>query len=386
MHHMTILLLAAMQATAYVSRVSGYFTTAYARFRKRLEPQYARYTLANLPVLAGGAATKAISTRTRGQAISRIPYPVAATSQIWKSTLVAINASGYAVAASDSGTDIYTVGVAESSVLGGSSNGDKWITVLSGGVFEFTATSITQAMIGTIMYVVDDETIDDVAGVNQDVPCGILVEFVDSTTGWISIGIGGVRAEFDSVVTGDIAGGAVTTVKLGADAVTGDKLADNAVDSEHYTDGSIESIHLEASLIRYTDTQLTASELNNVRATNIELVATPGANLAVIPVAVHMFLDHGGADFVQTANGDQLALIYNASTEIVELGSEAQCTTFLEASADAALFDPIDADGLVPEANKAIDLDNNGSNEYTTGNGTLSIRVYYITVPIVAFS
>ena len=71
---------------------------------------------------------------------------------------------------------------------------------------------------------------------------------------------------------------------------------------------------------------------------------------------------------------------------MVGRGSEAQCTTFLEASADAARYEPIDADGLVPEANKAIDLDNNGTNEYTTGNGTLSVRVYFITVTIVAFS
>ena len=79
MHHMTTLLLAAMQATAYVSRVSGYFTTAYARIRKRFGPQRARKSLPDLigritrrgvtysvfsdgrelPVLAGGAASAA---------------------------------------------------------------------------------------------------------------------------------------------------------------------------------------------------------------------------------------------------------------------------------------------------------------------------------------
>jgi len=40
----------------------------------------------------------------------------------------------------------------------------------------------------------------------------------------------------------------------------------------------------------------------------------------------------------------------------------------------------------VLEANKAIDLDNNGAAEYTTGNGTLSIRLWFIQVPMVAFT
>ena len=121
--------------------------------------------------------------------------------------------------------------------------------------------------------------------------------------------------------------------------------------------------------------------------TNIEVVATPGANLANIPVRAHLFLDFVSTDYVQVNNADHLALKYNASTEIAEIGSEAQCTAFLEVSgADAALFDSLDETGFVPVVNKAIDLDNNGSAEYTTGGGTLSIRVWYVTVDMVAFS
>ena len=99
------------------------------------------------------------------------------------------------------------------------------------------------------------------------------------------------------------------------------------------------------------------------------------------------FRQHGlFADFVQVNNTDQLALKYNASNEIGEIGSEAQCTALLEASADAALIDPLNLAGFVPEANKAIDLDNNGAAEYTTGDGTLSIRVWFIEIPMAAFT
>ena len=150
--------------------------------------------------------------------------------------------------------------------------------------------------------------------------------------------------------------------------------------------GSVVSADLEVGLLQYTDTQLTAAEVNALRATNIEVVAAPGANLAIFPVRVHIFLDHGGTDFVQANNSDQLALAYSASNEIMEIGSEAQCTALLEAAADAALFDPADMAGFVPEANKAIDLDNNGAAEYTTGDGTLSIRVWHVAVPMAAFT
>lgn len=137
--------------------------------------------------------------------------------------------------------------------------------------------------------------------------------------------------------------------------------------------------------LAWADTQLTAAQVNALAATNIDLVAAPGAGLAVYPLAVHLFLDHGGTDFVQTAGTDHLALKYKASNEILELGSEAQCTALLEASADAALFVPVTG-AFVPEANKAISLDNNGANEYATGDGTLSVRVFYRVVPMAAFT
>jgi hypothetical protein len=161
----------------------------------------------------------------------------------------------------------------------------------------------------------------------------------------------------------------------------------------YYEEGQIVEQVYSLPLARWTtfgaeqfeDTQLTASQVNNLAATNIELVAAPPAGTALWPTRVHLFLDHGGTNFVQVNNSDALAIRYSASTEIQELGSEAQMTTLLEAAADAALTIPVTSPA-VPIAATALDLDNNGAAEYTTGDGTLSVRVWYVIEPMAAFS
>lgn len=184
-----------------------------------------------------------------------------------------------------------------------------------------------------------------------------------------------------SVDTADIALLAVDTAQLAALAVTTAKIAAGAVTSPKLGNG----------LIQFQDTQLNAAAVNGLAAANVEVVSAPAAGLAVDPIAVHMFLDHGGTDFVQTNGADHLALLYNGGSEILEIGLEATLTTFLEASADAALYWELlgyatAAGGRIPLAATAIDLDNNGAAEYATGDGTLSIRVYYRVLPMAAFS
>lgn len=55
------------------------------------------------------------------------------------------------------------------------------------GVFEFDATSVTQAMVGTDMYAKDDHTVDDAGGTTNDIKVGVLVKYVTDTKGWIDI-------------------------------------------------------------------------------------------------------------------------------------------------------------------------------------------------------
>ena len=121
-------------------------------------------------------------------------YPVKAATKIYKGTLVAIDtAAGYVTPAADSATR-RVVGVADEQADNTSgASGDKKVRVRSGEAFRFTATSITQAMVGQVMYVVDDSTFDDTSGTNG-VPCGRLVEFISTTEGWIFIPNGALMA------------------------------------------------------------------------------------------------------------------------------------------------------------------------------------------------
>jgi hypothetical protein len=116
-----------------------------------------------------------------------IEFPVAANTKIYAGSLVCANASGYAVPASDS-AGLRFLGVAlEQMDNTGGANGAKKVRVRRTGAFEFDAASITQAMVGTPMYVVDDHTIDDASGPINDIRLGILVKYVSDTKGWIDI-------------------------------------------------------------------------------------------------------------------------------------------------------------------------------------------------------
>lgn len=117
-----------------------------------------------------------------------IEVPVAANTVIYAGSLVMADSSGYAVPGADTAGAKF-LGVAMEYVKNNpGANGAKTVRVRQRGVFDFKASSITQAMLGDMMYLVDDETFDDAAGPTNDIPCGKLVKFVSTTRGWIDIG------------------------------------------------------------------------------------------------------------------------------------------------------------------------------------------------------
>jgi hypothetical protein len=146
---------------------------------------------------------------------------------IYKGGFVTLNTDGYAVAGQDSaGYKFVGVAVEQGDNAGGS-NGDVWVRVYTEGVFLMAATSIAQANVGDMMYLVDDQTFDD-ATVTNYIPVGILVEYVSATSGWVDIGPAvGLTVPLASVDTDQLAAGAITNTEVDdAAAIATSKLAD----------------------------------------------------------------------------------------------------------------------------------------------------------------
>lgn len=130
------------------------------------------------------AANAARQSRGRSKLNS---YPVAASATIYKGSLVMIDATGYLQVATDEAT-IHIVGVAaEGANNSAGADGAIWCEVESDCEFLFAATSITQAMVSTVMVCVDDNEIDDAAGATNDRPVGILTEYQSATLGWVYV-------------------------------------------------------------------------------------------------------------------------------------------------------------------------------------------------------
>ena len=116
-----------------------------------------------------------------------IEFPVAANIKIYAGSLVCANINGYAVPAADTiGLRFLGVALEQADNTGGA-NGAKTVRLRRSGAFEFDAASITQAMVGTAMYIVDDHTIDDASGPVNDIRVGVLVKYVADTKGWVDI-------------------------------------------------------------------------------------------------------------------------------------------------------------------------------------------------------
>src|SRR3990172_2008734 len=153
-----------------------------------LSPQFS--VLASLAFLALGVALAADRETDQKEAGVKL-FPVPTNTVIFKGGLVAINSGGFAAPAADTAS-FRVVGVAmENANNNPGANGAKSVRVVSGRLHRFAATSITQAMVGTVMYVVDDQTFDDGLGTNA-VKAGQLAEFVSTTEGWLFIPEGGV--------------------------------------------------------------------------------------------------------------------------------------------------------------------------------------------------
>jgi hypothetical protein len=121
--------------------------------------------------------------RTKGEIIS---IKVATAVKIFAGALVAINSDGYLVPASDT-AGLKVIGIAEEAVDNSSgSNGDISAKVLrcAAKLGNSATSSVTQAKIGSPVYVVDDETVG--ATSTNSVVAGIAIELENGDV-WVDV-------------------------------------------------------------------------------------------------------------------------------------------------------------------------------------------------------
>lgn len=159
-------------------------------------------------------------------------------------------------------------------------------------------------------------------------------------------------------------GATVATADVETGAITGAKVAAN----------TIATADLDISTIQTAEVSLTNTNVLNLRATPITLVAAPGAGKMLEFISAILIFDYTGAYTESTAN---LAVRYtDGSGTIVSQAIEA--TGFADATADTstnalAKIDVISAKTACE--NKLLCLHNTGAGEWGGGNAANALRV-----------
>jgi len=107
---------------------------------------------------------------------------------IYKGSLVSVNATGYAIASTDTAGTKF-VGIATEKVVNAGSDGDKFIRVETGREYLLPATSITQAMVGDTVFAEDSSDVDDLTGVTNGITVGNITEYISTTSAWVFCGL-----------------------------------------------------------------------------------------------------------------------------------------------------------------------------------------------------
>lgn len=105
---------------------------------------------------------------------------IAASTTIYKGSIVAFNTAGYAVKGADTASFVFA-GIAMETVSNGTVAGEKEVRVWNEGIVELNCASATQAWVGQSVYIVDDNTVALAATTTNDVIVGKVVGFVSAT-------------------------------------------------------------------------------------------------------------------------------------------------------------------------------------------------------------
>jgi hypothetical protein len=125
---------------------------------------------------------------TQHKAGELLPFKVATNTTIEAGKMVSVNSSGFAIPAADTASTI-VVGIADEAVVNAGADGAKTVNVRRGRVFKLKnsgTTALTQAAVGSNVYVQDAETVAPASVPTNDIVAGKCLG-VDTDGVWVAI-------------------------------------------------------------------------------------------------------------------------------------------------------------------------------------------------------
>ena len=160
---------------------------------------------------------------------------------------------------------------------------------------------------------------------------------------------------------------------------------DRAVSVKGMYDNLDEVLSTKEQIV-YADVTLTSAQVKALAATQIELVAAPGAGKVLMFHGALLKLDYGGSNAF-TESSITFGIKYTDDSG-VQVCTAIEATGFIDQTADTYTNAVPSADAIVAATgaeNKALVLDNLGGGEVAgnaANDNTLVVRVYYSVVAI----
>ena len=270
---------------------------------------------------------------------------------------------------------------------------------------------VTGISVGDTVYYVDAN--DRLENLTTGTPYGIALETVDAgLTATIKVlhcphpalGAGTVATASlaAGVLSADVAGrakmaagyfdAATALDKFGADSLTNAVLlnavqngafAADAATRALFADNFINEDKLDPTVMKFADVKLESADVKALKATPVELIAAPGADLAVVPISAVIHLSYGGTN-VFTETADDLSIGWDGGAEMHEI----ETTGFIDQANDETRYITFErAETFEPVENTAVVITN--LDDEIAGNAAndneIHIRIYYRVIPTDAF-
>lgn len=117
-----------------------------------------------------------------------VALPVITSDCIYGGALVCVNAAGYALPGDDTAGLIFEGVAVERADNTDGANGDITVNVRRRGLFKMLFdTAISIANVGDNVFLVDDQTVDLTANVDNNIFCGVIAAYIDTTHAWVDI-------------------------------------------------------------------------------------------------------------------------------------------------------------------------------------------------------